>query len=251
MATAAKRGDSAAYNSARTSRTGLLGKLRDIYAKAVALAKPGSNFAAELQGKLAGVEAEITDLAADEPALTPAQQAAADARDRLADTGMTDAERETLAGLQAQQALAALTAGTDDDKAAAGGIESFFTGILAAVQGDPARGGAAAVRDIAQQLAQARDNVASFTGGGVNANADLQAQLDQAKEQARVAIREGEINRLGLATFQGAGDIGQAQIVIQTLHPGDPRTLAAIAEASNAGNSQQAAVTSPRTFLGI
>lgn len=253
MATAAKRGDTGSYTAARTSRTGLLGKLRDIYARAVKLAKPGSNFAADLQGKLAGIEGEITDLGADEPQLTPAQQAAQDARDRLADTGMTDAERERLTGLQAQQSLAALTAGLEDDKAAAGGIEAFLTGILGAVQSDPSRGGANAVRDIADQLAQARSNVASFTSGGASANdnADLQAQLDQSREQTRIAQRTSEIDSRALSVFQGAGDIGQARIVINTLHPGDPQTLAAIADASVAGISQQASVTSPRTFLGI
>ncbi len=117
--------------------------------------------------------------------------AAREAAERLADTGMTDAERRALEGLQAQQSLAALTAGTEDDRAAAGGIEGFLSGILAAAQSDPARGGVSAVRDIADQLAQARSNVASFAGGGGNANVDLQAQLDQ----ERVRRENGCTNR--------------------------------------------------------
>ncbi len=117
---------------------------------------------------------------------------------------------------------------------------------------DPSRGGSASVRDIADQLRQARDNVSSFTGGGAtNANPDVQAQLDQERARRETAERSAQISERALSVFSGAGDIGQARIIVNTLHPGDSRTLAAIAEASNAGNDQQPSVTSPRTFLGL
>jgi TP901 family phage tail tape measure protein len=256
MGTAAKKGDEKGYNAAKKARSGLLGRLRDIYAKAVGLAKPGSSFAAELEGKLATVESDIADAAGESyapPDLSPAEQAAQDAAERLRDTGMTDAEASYLRDLQAQQSLASLTTGLEDDKDAAGGIEAFLTGMLSAVQNDPARGGSASVRDIADQLKQARDNVASFSTAGTatNDNADLQAQLEQQRTRADTAERSQQISDRALSVFQGAGDIGSARIVINTLHPGDSRTLAAIADASVAGMSQQGSISSPRTYLGI
>lgn len=255
MATAAKTGDRDAWGAAKKDRAGILGTLRDKYAKALDLAKPGSSFAAELEGKLAGVQGDIADITGEAftSELSPAQQAIQDAADRLADTGMTDAERATLLGIEAQQSLAALTAGTDDDQASASGKLAFLTGILASVQNDPSRGGSSSIRDIADQVKQARDNVASFAGGSAgNDNADLQAQLEQQRTRADVATRSAQVSDRALGVFQGAGDIGMGpSITINTLHPGDPRTLAAIAGAAVGGMSQQAFVTSPRTNLGL
>lgn len=258
METASKRGDEPAWKASRGKRGSLLETLQAMYAKAVGLAKPGTTFAADLEGKLASVQGDIADAAGEafEQSETPGQRIAREAADRLADTGMTDAERAALEGLEAQQSLAALTADLGDDQAAASGIEQFLSGILGAVQSDPARGGAGAVRDIADRLKQARDNVASFTGGGAgNESADLQAQIEQQRRRADVAERSSEINAKALTVFQGAGDIGQARIVVNqnvnTLHPGDPQTLAAIADAAVGGISQQASRTSPRTDLGL
>ncbi len=256
MSTAAKQGNEGAWDTARKHRNTTLATLRDMLAKATNLAKPGTAIAAELEGQLATIEGELADAGGEafERAETPAQVAAREAAERLAESGMTDEERARLADLQAGQSLAALTAGTGDDQAAATGIEGFLSGILGAVMSDPSRGGSASVRDIADQLRQARDNVSSFTGGGAtNANPDVQAQLDQERARRETAERSAQISERALSVFSGAGDIGQARIVqnVYTLLPGDSRTLAAVADASNAGNDQQPSVTSPRTFLGL
>lgn len=241
MATASKTGDAAAWKAARDHRGGLLATLRDKYALALKYAKPGTNFAAEVEGKLAGIQGDIADLGS-EDFTSPFEG------------GLSADERKRLEGLQAAQALASLTAPLDDDKAAASATEQFLTQMLGAAISDPNRGGPAAIRDLADQVKQARDNVASFAGGGTsNDNADVQAQLEQEREAHRVTRRESEINRLGLATFQGAGDIGMGgpRIVIQTLHPGDPATLRAIGDAATAGIGLQPAVGSSRTSLGL
>lgn len=121
---------------------------------------------------------------------------------------------------------------------------------------DPSRGGASVIGDLADQVKQARDNVASFAAAGgagtQNQSADLQAQIDQANRRADFAESAARVNAQALSVFQGAGDIGSgASITINTLHPGDPRTLAAIAGAAVGGMSQQPSVTSSRTTLGI
>jgi hypothetical protein len=168
-------------------------------------------------------------------------------------------EQQRLAELQRDQSLAALTTGLDDDKAAAGSTLSFLERMLGAAQADPSRGGASAVRDLADQVKQARDNVASFAAGasGSNDNADLQAQLAQRDEQLRVARRESEINAKGLSVFRGTGDMGSSGwqpgvvVNVSTLHPGDPATQRAIGDAAASGFSYQASRQSPRTNLGL
>ena len=243
METAAKRGDAAGWNAAKKDRDSKLASLRDKYAKAVDLAKPGSNFAAELEGKLASVEGDIADAAGD--AFSPF------------DGGLSADERKQLDRLQADQSLAALTEGLGDDQAAASATEQFLTGLLAAAQADPSRGGSSVIGDLADQVKQARDNVASFAGSGAgsstqNDSADLQAQINRERTLRETAENSARIANLGLSVFQGAGDIGSGtHITVNTLHPGDARTLAAIGDAATAGMSQQASRTSPRTFLGL
>ena len=256
MATAAQRGDAGTWGAARTRRGSTLDKLRALYARAVKYAKPGSNFAAELEGKLAGIEGDIAAAAGEEfeQEETEGQKLVREASERLFETGMTDEERAGLAGIEARGALAALTEDLSDDRDAAGQKMGFFENILRAVQADPARGGATAIRDIADQLKQARDNVASFSGGSQNDNADLQAQLDQAREEVRIAQRESQINSQALSVFQGWNG-GQPQVVVnqtnQMLTPSDPGVLMKVGNAAVAGMSYQASRTSPRQNLGL
>ena len=253
MVTASQRGDATAWGAARTRRGSTLDKLRALYARAVRYAKPGSNFAAELEGKLAGVEGDIAAAAGEEfeQEETEGQKLVREASERLFETGMTDEERAGLAGIDAEGALAELTDTLDDDRAAAGRRYGFFENILRAVQADPARGGDAAVADIAGQLKAAKDSLSSLVGDK-NAGPDLQAQLDQAREEVRIAQRESQINSRALSVFQGWNG-GQPQIVqnIYTLHPGDPATQRAVGDAAVAGMSYQATQTSPRTNLGF
>ncbi len=244
MSTAAKTGNAGAWGAAKTSRDGILGTLRAKYAAALKLAK-NPNFKADLESKLAQIDGEIADSAVD-----------AYVQESPFDGGLSKDERAQLDRLQAGQSLAALTAGLDDDQATAGATLGFLESMLGAAISDPSRGGASAVRDLADQVKQARDNVASFTAGGSgNDNADVSAQLAQRDEQLRVARRESEVNARALSTFQGAGDIGSAgwrpSITINTLHPGDPATVRAIGDAAVSGMSYQASRPSPRTDLGL
>ncbi len=168
---------------------------------------------------------------------------------------MTDQERAALEGIDAKGALAALTEGTDDDRAVATEKEGFLAGILQAVQSDPSRGGSSSVRDIATALKQARDNVASFVSGGASAtneNADLQAQIEQAKRRAEIAETTARVAQQSLSVFQGAGDIGYGMVQNNyMLHPADPAVLRAIGDAATAGIGQQPSVTSPRQATGL
>jgi TP901 family phage tail tape measure protein len=244
METAAKRGDAGAWGTAKRDRDSKLATLRDKYAKAVELAQPGSNFQAELEGKLASIEGDIADAASE-----------AFTADSPFDGGLTKEERDQLDRLQADQSLAALTAGLGDDQAAAQATEQFLTNLLGAAIADPSRGGASVIGDLADQVKQARDNVASLTAGSgstQNDNADLQAQINRANQRADTAENDARIANLGLKVFQGAGDIGSGFTQNNyMLHPSDPSVLATIGSASVAGMSQQAARQSPRTNLGL
>lgn len=242
MATFAKKGDPKGWGAAKNARGGILGILRAKYAAALRLAKPGSNFAAELAGKLAGVEGDIADIGAEAFELAESPFTG----------GMSKAEQDTLAGLQAAQSLASLTADLGDDQAAAVATAGFLGNILQAVIADPSRGGAAAIRDVADQVKQARDNVASFAGGGAsgNENADVAAQLAQRDEQLRVSRRDEQIASRALGVFQGFNGSGLTQN-IYTLHPGDPATLRAVGDAAAGGFNLQPFVSSPRQTTGL
>ena len=262
MALADKRDDQKGYDAALGKRKKALSKQRSLLAAALKIAKPGSKWARDIQSRLGRTSLDIEDskAAAMEVEETAAQIAAREAMERLADTGMTDDERATLARLDKEQSLSALTPGLDDDQAAAGSKLSFLERVLQDAIVNPAvRGGDSVIGDLADQVKQARDNVASFAGGGSagNDNADLAAQLAQRDEQLRVAKRESEINARSLSVFQGTGDLGSAAWRpgitqnIYTLHPGDPATQRAISDAAVSGMDQQASRQSPRSDPGL
>jgi hypothetical protein len=243
MSTASKRGDASAWGTAKTHRAGILETLRSKYAQALKLAKPGSNFQAELAGKLAGVEGDIADLGGE----------AMDVVESPFEGGLTKGERAQLDALQMAQSLAGLTADLGDDQAAAAATQTFLEGMLGAAMRDPSRGGPAAIRDLADQVKQARDNVASFlpgasSGGTGNDNADLAAQLAQRDEQLAVARRESQIAGQALGVFRGTQG---PQFVINTLHPADPATLRAIGDAATSGLGLQPSVSSSRVATGL
>lgn len=107
------------------------------------------------------------------------------------------------------------------------------------------------------------------TSSGGGTDPDLQAQLDQANVRATVAQRTAGLSEAFIRTAFGSGDIGRGgsyawtaaggsgaafgpgmSITINTLHPGDSQTLAAIADAATAGMGQQGFITSPRAVSG-
>lgn len=121
---------------------------------------------------------------------------------------------------------------------------------------------------LARQQSTAQSNAeiqAGTTAGGQDP--DLQAQLDQANERARVATRGQGLSDAFIRAAFDVGDIGNGaptawqaaggrfapgvHVTINTLHPGDSQTLAAIADAATQGLGQQGFVTSPRAVSGL
>lgn len=75
--------------------------------------------------------------------------------------------------------------------------------------------------------------------------ADELAQQERADLRAHIDSRTAALNAAWGYTGAMSGDLG-FQVVINTLHPGDPDTLRAIGQAAASGFSLQGAVTSPR-----
>lgn len=101
----------------------------------------------------------------------------------------------------------------------------------------------------------ARENIKAFSSSSAtNENADLQAQIDQQRARADLAEQNARLNAQALATFSGPNDIGTGwggvNLTVNTLHPGDPRTLTAIGQAAAAGFGFQGGISSPRTAVG-
>lgn len=272
MVLADQRDDQAAFDAAKGRRGKALGAAAELLKRALASAPKESAWARALAKRLGDASIQGGDNASstmDVDAAPAAEESAADraareAAERLADTGMTDGERARLGELEAQKSLAALTAGLDDDKAAASGIEAFLSQILGFAQLDPARGGASSIKSLADQVKQARGELTALTGGGGQVdNQDLQAQIEQERERTRAAQAENAANIAALQAFGSPGDIGTGRfgsalgaaagvtVNVNTLHPGDPRTRMAIAEATAAGIGLQNGSRNPVQKVGI
>jgi hypothetical protein len=97
------------------------------------------------------------------------------------------------------------------------------------------RGGDEGITQIANALKTAQSNVTSLTTAGTtNENSDLQAQIDQERARREVEKTRADIAEGSLQAFGGSGDLGAgganaaraaANIVINTLHPGDSSGL--------------------------
>jgi hypothetical protein len=100
----------------------------------------------------------------------------------------------------------------------------------------------------------------SLTTG--NRDPDLQAQVDQAKEQTRVANENARLNAQALATFGGSGDIGaggrnaieaaQGGVVVN-IHSFIPPSIAQATQAAGwitGGLDAQGSRQSPRRAVG-
>lgn len=252
MKLAAEHGDIAGYDTAKGKRVGALGQLEKLIAKARKQVKTGSEYALQLEGQLQGAQIEAGEAEAQVPT-NPAAE-------REEQSGMTDPEAAELKGLEAQQALAALTPGLADDTTAAQQIQGFFERLLGEVQAEPAqRGGEETIKNIAQQVAQARSNARSLIEGvGENSNQDLQAQLAQANERAEVEKQRADINEQFVRVAGGSGDIGQggpnaSAAVIQNnymLHPSDPAVLQTIGAAAVGGIGYQNGRRAVRVNVG-
>jgi TP901 family phage tail tape measure protein len=235
MRLADARGDNKGYSKAQADYQTAYGALRKLLTDAQALAQAAGNdeFVRALQEQVGQIDLDQLDSTA------PITDEAAS---RLADTGMTDAERAVLAGITRDQALDALDPDLTKDKVDAQRRVDLLQAILNDALVNPARGGDATIADLAGQLKQAKDDVSSLAGGtAANSNADLQAQVDQANERTRVATVSQQISDAALQAFQGfaAGGPGGLAPVVNVyqsnLVPGSSDVLRHVGNAAAAG----------------
>lgn len=93
----------------------------------------------------------------------------------------------------------------------------------------------------------------SFVNQPAAVTEDQQARVDQADMRAAVAQRAQFLSDSFVKTLTGLGDLGSGSPIvnINTLHPGDPATLRAVAAAAAGGFGMQGYVQSPRTEPGL
>jgi TP901 family phage tail tape measure protein len=244
MSLAAGKGDEAAYGSAKAQRLKALTHVEQLVQGAqrqIGKKRLGSKWALELTSQLqtAQLEAQTTESESQpEEELTPAQQT-------------------TLKHLEENVALAALTPGLSDDTSAAQGLAGFLEGALA--QAQQTGRGPEVIKELADQVAQARSNLSSLTGGGgSNENADVQAQLTQANERTQVAEQQRQTAERALQVFGGSGDIGSGgRNAVQSvtnnfsvMHMGTPAVQAQMADMVVAGLGYQGGRPNPRVRVG-
>ena len=192
---------------------------------------------AEIQGRLADLAEEVTDeqYQLDYEA-SQQQTTAADGGDASGGGGGGATDPGPSAGdyLDAQAAEAALTPELGDDLAAAEAIQQAAEAAYyqAKAAGDP--------RDVAQaarQLKAARDQVESLRQQIAGAQTPAPTELSASQKAALDYAGNADS---WIRTLLGSGDIGGRSatawggglnINIDTLHPGDPSTLAAIQQA--------------------
>lgn len=240
MGLANKQHDLAGYTTAKGRRGDALKRLADLLGRAhSALKDQKSATAIDLAKQIADVQSEQIEnesAALDEP--------------EASDDAYSPDEKRRLSELDRDVALAALTQGTEDDTGAAAAKEQFLTGLLGAAQG--AGRSADVIRELAEAVGSARSNVASLTGKGTNDNPDLQAQLDQANEKARIADLNSRQNAALWSAWNGPGDIGMGggptvNVSMNMLTGADPRVALNAANAVVAGIGYQGGIASPRT----
>ena len=238
MANANRAGDRGAYDAAKRDRLAALDRLRSMLQAAKDAFKGQANL--DVSGQFEQTVGEL-------------QQATDEAFEISPDEALSDPEKARLAELDRDVALAALTAKTGDDVERATDRKNFLEGLLSTAQSQ--NRSAPVITELAELVQSARENVRSFSSSGAsNENADLQAQIDQQRARADLAEQNARLNAQALATFSDPNDIGTGwggvNLTVNTLHPGDPRTLTAIGQAAAAGFGFQGGISSPRTAVG-
>ncbi len=132
------------------------------------------------------------------------------------------------------------------------------------------RGGQFSIEDAQLDTSELDKTVAELNGTKAVVNstvdalsspsADQQAIIDRQQGIIELATKNAQANATALAVFTGSGDIGmgggnawqaaQPNITINTLHPGDPGTLAAIASAATSGMALQNGINSSKLTVG-
>jgi hypothetical protein len=146
---------------------------------------------------------------------------------------------------------AQLTPDTADDRAAQGGLATFYHDLYGQLKDVGAS--TAILGEAAGNYRSAYEaSLAPDSAGSSSSTSDQQARIDQLSSQLQVARTESAINAGFAQVAGGPGDIGTGgwnsgraggssgpNITIQTLHPGDPATLAAVANAATSGMGNQ------------
>lgn len=243
LSNAAKTRDSAKYNAANKSRSNALRHLVKWLRRAIKLAPNGSKWERELKKKLnekIGAQLDVQKMG-----------------ELSMEDWLTASETSQLDAAGLAEAQAGLTATPDDDRAAAKTIADIREAIYNRALSSGAPG--SIITQAANDLKSARDNLTS----ALAPTQDESAILKQTQDKLDVANRNAEIANKALAVFGGSGDIasggpnaysaagGGVNVTVNTLHPGDPSTLSAIAGAATAGINAQGYVPSSRVRTGV
>lgn len=152
------------------------------------------------------------------------------------ESAFTKGEQGTIAQLNANLAAAQVLTPDDvsDDKTILEQLLGVQSGAFARALTPGTK--PALLQEAADAVRNTQDALASLRAPEKTADvsADLQAQLDQANERARIAGVDRDLNAAGLNAMSGPS------ITVNTLHPGDPNTLIAIGNAAAAGFSHRA-----------
>lgn len=232
MELAARAGDGKTFNARKATRAGKLDELSKLLKRARGRGAAGAHLR-DLNEQISQLDLDIGSNA-----------------DEQLDAPDVEAPETTPPQLEADLALARLTETLDDDRRVLEQIEDFQAGLLTQLQG----GGAPPehITAAAQALKNTRDDLKSLAQGPSGGpDADLQAQLDQERARRENAERDRDVNAAALSVLGQSGDLGVGGggrvvplrggtvINVNTLHPGDPRTLDAIGRAATGGQALQ------------
>lgn len=240
MRTANLAGDRKGWTAASDARRRGLAALRALLVKAYgALGLKNTQAGADLDAAIAS-----TDLAIAEAGTAMFEEQAQD------DSTFTPEQARRLAELDRDIAVAALSEGIGDDISAAVAKRDYLEALFAGSAGRSPE----AVKDLADQLRTARDNVTSLTspaGTVANDNQDLQAQIDQANARAQLAEQNAALNARLWGVWNGPGDLGTSVVVNMNMLTGaDPRVARSAADAVVGGLGYQRGQPSPRVGVG-
>lgn len=252
MQNASNKDDRETWRVAKRSRVSTLRQLSKWLRRAYESAPKGSVHKARMYADWRRVQAELSGTSGerfeDEIAAAPLTM-----EGFLKSVGLLDPLKNAQLGV----AIAGSTLDPSDDVAANRALVSFWENLIAQ------HGGSMGV-DLLTEAYNALGGARQGARPDMDLSADQQAQIDQLNTRLRVARNEAAINAAFAAVAGGPGDIGIGNflsgrmaaaggpmIVVNTLHPGDPKTLQAIGSAAAAGFGYQGYVSSPRTYSGI
>lgn len=256
MREADTRDDQGAFDKAWRVRKDQLTKAITLITAAVGESSPSSTWNRELRAQLARLRGDDADLGAKPSPVMDAPDTggggdggAGGGGEPPPETTFSGSEQARLAELEAGIALAALTEGTVDDRAALQAKLDFLTPILAAATATQGRGrgGFGAITEIANDLRGTRDNLQQLTDAANTPTADQQQLIDQARSQGLAQGQTAFIDRLAGATMQGAGQT----LVFQSYVPPSPTEAKRLADYTVGGIGFQGQSPSSTERVGV